>query len=44
MLQTEGQPYEYGCHEGNYGVVNILRGARVADQKAPPPPPANVPR
>jgi hypothetical protein len=42
MLKTEGRPYEYGCHEGNYGVVNILRGARVADQKATAP--ANVPR
>jgi hypothetical protein len=34
MMQTEGKPYEYGCHEGNYGVVNILRGARAADTKA----------
>ena len=34
MLRTEGRPYEYGCHEGNYGVVNILKGARAADQKA----------
>ena len=33
MLQTEGHPYEYGCHEGNYGVVNILRGARAADRR-----------
>jgi hypothetical protein len=34
MVQTEGRPYEYGCHEGNYGVVNILSGARAADKKA----------
>ena len=34
MLQSEGRPYEYGCHEGNYGVVNILKGARAADRKA----------
>jgi hypothetical protein len=34
MLQSEGRPYEYGCHEGNYGVVNILSGARAADRKA----------
>ena len=20
--------YEYACHEGNYGLLNILRGAR----------------
>jgi hypothetical protein len=32
MLQSEGRPYEYGCHEGNYGVVNILKGARAADK------------
>ena len=23
--------YEYACHEGNYSVENILRGARVKD-------------
>jgi hypothetical protein len=34
MLRSEGHPYEYACHEGNYGVVNILRGARVADKQA----------
>ena len=34
MLKTEGRPYEYGCHEGNYGVVNILKGARAADKRA----------
>jgi hypothetical protein len=34
MMQTEGRPYEYACHEGNYGIVNTLRGARVADKKA----------
>src|SRR2546430_2664996 len=28
--------YEYACHEGNYALTNVLRGARVADadQKA----------
>jgi hypothetical protein len=35
MLKTEGRPYEYTCHEGNYGIVNTLKGARVADRKAP---------
>jgi hypothetical protein len=34
MLQTDGPLFEYACHEGNYGVVNILRGARVADKEA----------
>ncbi len=26
--------YEYACHEGNYGLANILRGARVEEQRA----------
>jgi hypothetical protein len=34
MVQTEGHPYEYACHEGNYGMVNTLKGARAADKKA----------
>ncbi len=34
MMETEGRPYEYACHEGNYGMVNTLRGARAADKKA----------
>jgi hypothetical protein len=29
----EGLLYEYACHEGNYGLVNILRAARVADKE-----------
>ena len=23
--------FEYACHEGNYGMVNALSGARAAD-------------
>ena len=34
MMKTEGGQYEYACHEGNYGMVNTLRGARVADKRA----------
>ena len=34
MIQTGGHPWEYGCHEGNYGILNILRGARAADKKS----------
>jgi hypothetical protein len=26
--------FEYACTEGNYGLANILRGARVGDAKA----------
>jgi hypothetical protein len=28
MVRTEGPIYEYACHEGNYGLMNILSGAR----------------
>ncbi len=33
MTRTPGPIYEYACHEGNYGMTNILSGAR-ADEKA----------
>jgi hypothetical protein len=26
--------YEYACHEGNYALGNILRGARLLEQEA----------
>jgi hypothetical protein len=29
--RTAGPIYEYACHEGNYGLANILRAARVAE-------------
>ena len=32
MPMTEGQMYEYACHEGNYGMENLLRGARVQEK------------
>ncbi len=32
MTKVAGQLYEYACHEGNYGMVNILRGARVQEE------------
>ena len=34
MTKTEGLVYEWGCHEGNTMISNILRGARVADEEA----------
>lgn len=34
MTKVAGQLYEYACHEGNYGMTNILRGERVAEQRA----------
>jgi hypothetical protein len=29
---TEGRVYEYACHEGNYSLVNVLRGARMKEE------------
>ena len=26
--KIDGHVYEYACHEGNYGLFNILSGAR----------------
>jgi hypothetical protein len=33
MTKVDGLLYEYACHEGNYGMANILRGARVQEQQ-----------
>lgn len=32
MTKIDGLLYEYACHEGNYGMTNILRGARVQEK------------
>ncbi|MBT6482145.1 MAG: hypothetical protein HOK53_09640 [Gammaproteobacteria bacterium] len=32
MTKVAGQLYEYACHEGNYGMFNILRGKRVEER------------
>jgi hypothetical protein len=34
MMKTTGPLYEYACHEGNYGLPNILHAQRVEDAKA----------
>ena len=31
MVATEDLVYEYACHEGNYGLENILRNARIEE-------------
>ena len=31
MLRTDVPMYEYACHEGNYGLFNILAGARMEE-------------
>ena len=33
MRKVPGPIYEYACHEGNYGLPNILRAQRVEDAK-----------
>ena len=35
--------YEYACHEGNYGLLNILTGARVAELDTDRDPPLSQP-
>ncbi len=32
MTKVDGELHEYACHEGNYGMENILRGARMQEQ------------
>jgi hypothetical protein len=34
MTRTEGPIYEYACHEGNYGLMNILSAARWQEKTA----------
>jgi hypothetical protein len=34
IRRTAGPIYEYACHEGNLGLANILRAARVAERQA----------
>ncbi|MDA9901235.1 hypothetical protein N9D99_01830 [Gammaproteobacteria bacterium] len=39
MSKVDGLMYEYACHEGNYGMVNILRGERMAEMREDSPEP-----
>ena len=34
MRKMEGPLFEYACHEGNYGLANILSAARVEERRA----------
>jgi hypothetical protein len=34
MTRIEGPLFEYACHEGNYGLPSILKGARRAEGEA----------
>jgi hypothetical protein len=33
MARSPGPIYEYACHEGNYSLVNLLRGYRATERK-----------
>ena len=30
---TDGKIYEYACHEGNYALTDILKGARLREKE-----------
>jgi hypothetical protein len=32
LVRTDAPVYEYACHEGNYAMTNILKGARLQEQ------------
>jgi hypothetical protein len=34
MMRTKADMFESGCHEGNYGLANILKGAREIERRA----------
>jgi hypothetical protein len=34
MIRADGELYEYACHEGNYGLANVLSGARQEEREA----------
>ena len=34
MPKTDGLIYEYACHERNYGMENLLKGARALEREA----------
>ena len=34
MRRSDEPMFEYACHEGNYGLLNILTGARVEEAEA----------
>ena len=39
---AKGPVYEYACHEGNYGLANILAGAREEDRTGIKTAPTNI--
>jgi hypothetical protein len=39
LKRSDAKLYEWGCHEGNYSLANILRAARLAEQRTVAKPP-----
>jgi hypothetical protein len=39
LRAIEDRLFEYACHEGNYGMEGVLRGARFRDKNPPPASP-----
>ncbi len=37
LMRTDHQIFESACHEGNYSLSNMLRGARIVETRAPKP-------
>ena len=33
MTRTDGPMFEFACHEGNYGLTNILSAARSEERR-----------
>ena len=38
---AQGDLFEFACHEGNYAIMNVLRGAREAEKAAEAAPKVN---
>ena len=34
IMKTDGPLYEFSCHEANYGLLDILLGARYTEREA----------
>src|SRR6185312_7212333 len=42
FARSKGPVYEYACHEGNYGLVGILQGARAEERTGHKTAPTNI--
>jgi hypothetical protein len=40
FVATDAALYEFACHEGNYGMTNVLAGARAVERAQAPAAPA----